>query len=132
MTTIKPPPFTRVIMLQFTATVLFAVLVGLTADADKWVVAYSAFAGGLISAIPGAYFAYKTFQHRGARSTNKMIASVFKGEAIKLGLIAAGFAVTFAGIDPIDPVQVFAGFVVTHCVGIYGAYRMTRRSRVGK
>lgn len=128
MTTIKPPPFTRVIKLQFTATVLFAVLVGLAADGEKWVAAYSALAGGLISAIPGAYFAYKTFQHRGARSTTKMIASVFKGEAIKLGLIAAGFAAAFAGLDPIAPSQVFAGFVVTHCVGIFGAYRMTRRA----
>ena len=126
MTTIKPPPFTRVIVLQFTATVLFAVLVGLTADADKLVVAYSAFAGGLISAIPGAYFSYKTFQHRGARSTNKMIASVFKGEAIKLGLIAAGFALTFANVEPLAPLWVFAGFLVVHSAGIYGAYRLTK------
>ena len=126
MTTIKPPPFTRVIVLQFTATVLFAVLVGLTADADKLVVAYSAFAGGLISAIPGAYFSYKTFQHRGARSTNKMIASVFKGEAIKLGLIAAGFALTFASVEPLAPLWVFAGFLVVHSAGIYGAYRLTK------
>ena len=127
MSTIKPPPFTRIIVLQFTAAALFAALVGVTADVEKWVVAYSALLGGLISAVPGAYFAYKTFQHRGARSTNKMIASVFKGEAVKLGLIASGFAVTFASVDPVDPIQVFAGFVVTHCVGIYGAYRMTRR-----
>lgn len=126
MTTIKPPPFTRVIVLQFTATVLFAVLVGLTADADKLVVAYSAFAGGLISAIPGAYFSYKTFQHRGARSTNKMIASVFKGEAIKLGLIAAGFALTFASVEPLAPLWVFAGFLAVHSAGIYGAYRLTK------
>ena len=126
MTTIKPPPFTRVIVLQFTATALFAVLVGLTADADKLVVAYSAFAGGLISAIPGAYFSYKTFQHRGARSTNKMIASVFKGEAIKLRLIAAGFALTFASVEPLVPLWVFAGFLVVHSAGIYGAYRLTK------
>jgi ATP synthase protein I len=126
VTTIKPPPFTRVIVLQFTAAALFAALVGAIAGEDKGLVAYSAFLGGLISAIPGAYFAYKTFQHRGASETEKMIASVFKGEAIKLGLIAAGFALTFASVEPLAPLWVFAGFLVVHSAGIYGAYRLTK------
>ena len=45
VTTIKPPPFTRVIVLQFTAAALFAALVGAIAGEDKGVVAYSAFLG---------------------------------------------------------------------------------------
>ena len=127
MSTIKPPPFTRVIVLQFTAAVVIAVLVGVIAGEHKGVIAYSAFLGGLISAIPGAYFAFKMFQHRGASETEKMIASVFKGEAIKLGLMAAGFALTFASVKPLAAVWVFVGFLVVHLAGIYGAYRLTKR-----
>ena len=127
MSTIKPPPFTRVIVLQFTAAVVIAALVGVIAGEDKGVIAYSAFLGGLISAIPGAYFAFKMFQHRGASETEKMIASVFKGEAIKLGLMAAGFALTFASVKPLAAVWVFVGFLVVHLAGIYGAYRLTKR-----
>ncbi len=56
-----------------------------------------------------------------------MIASVFKGEAIKLGLMAAGFALTFASVKPLAPVWVFVGFLVVHIAGIYGAYRLTKR-----
>ena len=127
VSTIKPPPFTRVIVLQFTAAVVIAALVGVIAGEDKGVIAYSAFLGGLISAIPGAYFAFKMFQHRGASETEKMIASVFKGEAIKLGLMAAGFALTFASVKPLAAVWVFVGFLVVHLAGIYGAYRLTKR-----
>ena len=113
-------------MLQFTAAVVIAALVGVIAGEDKGVIAYSAFLGGLISAIPGAYFAFKMFQHRGASETEKMIASVFKGEAIKLGLMAAGFALTFASVKPLAPIWVFVGFLVVHLAGIYGAYRLTK------
>ena len=127
VSTIKPPPFTRVIVLQFTAAVVIAALVGVIAGEDKGVIAYSTFLGGLISAIPGAYFAFKMFQHRGASETEKMIASVFKGEAIKLGLMAAGFALTFASVKPLAAVWVFVGFLVVHLAGIYGAYRLTKR-----
>ena len=56
VSTIKPPPFTQVIVLQFTAAVVTAALVGVIAGEDKGVIAYSTFLGGLISAIPGAYF----------------------------------------------------------------------------
>ena len=55
-----------------------------------------------------------------------MIASVFKVEAIKLGLIAAGFALTFAVVEPLAPLWVFVGFLVVHSAGIYGAYRLTK------
>ncbi len=127
VSTIKPPPFTRVIVLQFTAAVVIAALVGVIAGEDKGVIAYSTLLGGLISAIPGAYFAFKTFQHRGASETEKMIASVFKGEVIKLGLMAAGFALTFASVKPLAPIWVFVGFLVVHLAGIYGAYRLTKR-----
>lgn len=134
MSTIKPPPFTRVIVLQFTVAVVFSALVGLIAGEEnrdlglsvRWIAAYSAFLGGLISAAPSAYFAYKTFEHRGARATEQMIASVFKGEAVKLGLMAAGFALTFASVKPLAPVWVFGGFVVVQLAGIVGAYRLTR------
>ena len=134
MSTIKPPPFTRVIVLQFTVAVLFSVLVGLIAGEEnrgvglsaRWIGAYSALLGGLISAGPSAYFAYKTFEHRGARATEQMIASVFKGEGVKLGLMAAGFALTFASVKPLAPVWVFGGFLVVQLAGIVGAYRLTR------
>ncbi len=43
MSTIKPPPFTRVIVLQFTAAVVIAALVGVIAGEDKGVIAYSTF-----------------------------------------------------------------------------------------
>lgn len=126
MSTIKPPPYTRVITLQFTAAAVLAALVGLTAADDNWVTAYSALLGGLISAVPGAYFAFKTFEHRGARAAEQMVSSVFKGEAIKLGLMAAGFALTFTSVEPLSPIWVFVGFFVVHIAGIYGAYRLTQ------
>jgi ATP synthase protein I len=127
VSTIKPPPFTRVIVLQFTAAAVFAALVGVIAGDQKGLVAYSTLLGGLISAIPGAYFAYKAFQFRGARVADKMVASLFKGEAIKLALTAAGFALVFSSVKPLSPSMVFAGFAVVHLAGMAGAVWLAKR-----
>jgi F0F1-type ATP synthase assembly protein I len=62
----------------------------------------------------------------GARSIEKTVASIFRGEIIKLLLIGSGFGLTFKYVRPIDELAVFIGFLLVHVVGILGAARIAQ------
>jgi ATP synthase protein I len=99
-----------------------AVLVALGA-----VGAYSVLLGGLISIIPGAYFAFRVFMYTGARSMEKMVRNAYFAELIKLIWIGAGFALVFRFVKPLQPELVFGGFAVIHLVGMVAVGRLANR-----
>jgi len=71
---------------------------------------YSALLGGLICTVPNTWFAYRSFKYRGARASQQIVKSFYRGEAVKLLLTALLFGATFKFVKVIEPVTVFAVF----------------------
>lgn len=94
------------------------VLTGLAGILGGTVAAYSLLFGGLISAVPNAYFAQKVFRNRGARATERIVKAFYAGEAIKLALMSAGFALVFVYVKPLNTMALFGGFVLVHLSGL--------------
>lgn len=126
MSTIKAPPIYKVAVIQ-AVTLLLLVLA--TAASGSWLSAYSLLIGGLICLIPGTLFARKAFKYRGARSAALIVKELYKGEAIKLVLMGAGFALSFIYIDPLNVVALFSGFVLVHITGVLMFVRVSRSVR---
>lgn len=126
MSTIKAPPIYKVAVIQ-AVTLLLLVLA--TAASGSWLSAYSLLIGGLICLIPGTLFARKAFKYRGARSAGLIVKELYKGEAIKLVLMGAGFALSFIYIDPLNVVALFSGFVLVHITGVLMFVRVSRSVR---
>jgi len=96
---------------------------------SNWTDAYSLLIGGLICLIPGTLFARKAFKYRGARSAGLIVKELYQGEAIKLVLMGAGFALSFIYIDPLNVVVLFSGFVLVHITGVLMFVRVSRPVR---
>ncbi len=126
MSSIKAPPVRKVIAAQILTAVFLGAL-GLAALG--WVSAYSLLTGGLISAIPNAYFANKAFRYRGARAAQKIVRELYTGEAVKLLMTGAGFALSFAFIEPLNVAALFSGFILVHVTGILVFVRISRPVR---
>jgi ATP synthase protein I len=126
MSTIKAPPIYKVAVIQ-AVTLLLLVLA--TAASGSWLSAYSLLIGGLICLIPGTLFARKAFKYRGARSAGLIVKELYKGEAIKLVLMGAGFALSFIYIDPLNVVALFSGFVLVHITGVLMFVRVSSSVR---
>lgn len=77
---------------------------------------YSGLCGGLIAWLPNVYFAHKAFRFSGARAAQAIVRSFYAGEAGKLILTAVLFALTFAGVKPLDALAVFGVFLLTQLV----------------
>lgn len=115
MTTIKAPPIYKVVASQFIAVGVIATVGYATLG---WTSAYSLLLGGLICAIPNAYFTSKAFRYRGARAAQEFVRTFYAGKAVKLLLMCAGFALTFKFVNPLSPTATFSGFVVTYLTGL--------------
>lgn len=89
--------------------------------------AYSVLLGGLISIIPGAYFAFRFFLYSGARSMEKLVRNAYFAELIKLIWMGAGFALVFRFVKPLNPGLVFGGFAVIHLVGMVAVAKLANR-----
>ncbi len=74
--------------------------------------ALSAGAGGMASFIPNSYFAYRTFQYRGARAANMIARSMFAGQIGKFALMALFFIVLFKYQKTLNHGALFSGFIV--------------------
>lgn len=77
----------------------------------------SGLCGGLIAWLPNLYFAHKAFRFSGARAAQSIVRSFYAGEAGKLVLTAVLFALTFAGVKPLNALAVFGVFLLTQGVG---------------
>ncbi|MFM1895686.1 MAG: hypothetical protein RLZZ385_760 [Pseudomonadota bacterium] len=83
-----------------------------------WTSAYSVLLGGLICAVPNAYFSVRAFRHRGAGSAGRIVRDFYVGEAIKLLLAAAGFALTFVYVKPLNAALLFAAYGIVFLSGL--------------
>jgi ATP synthase protein I len=75
------------------------------------IAAWSVVLGGLVSALPNAYFARKVFKYHGAQAAHKIVNSFYMGEAVKILLTFALFALIFKTL-PIVPLALIFGFIV--------------------
>lgn len=71
--------------------------------------------GGLVSALPNAYFAKVLFRYHGALVAQKIVRSFYKGEAIKLLLTFSLFALIFKMINVV-PMAFMIGFIAAQMV----------------
>ncbi len=120
---IAPPPVHRIALAQL--AILAPLCLALSAQ-DR-VCAYSALCGGLVAIAPQAYFAALAFRRRGANAARSIARSGYAGEVGKFMLSAAGFAVVFAAVRPIDAPAVFGGFLGMLAVQIVGSWWLLRR-----
>jgi len=88
---------------------------------------YSGLCGGLIAWLPNLYFAHKAFRFSGARAAQAIVRSFYAGEMGKMILTAVLFALTFAGVKPLDAPAVFGVFLLTQAVSWFAPLLMRTR-----
>ncbi|MCK5360772.1 MAG: ATP synthase subunit I [Gammaproteobacteria bacterium] len=76
------------------------------------VVAYSAFAGGLISVAGNAIFAIRLFDDRGSWQAGHLAAALYRGLIAKYFLTMALFFMAVAVIEPINIPALFAVYLL--------------------
>jgi ATP synthase protein I len=86
------------------------------------VVADSLLYGGCIAVVPQAWFAWRVFQYRGARSAAQIARASYAGEVAKFVLTVSGFAAVFALARPITGWAVFAGYGEMLVIQILGSW----------
>ncbi len=122
---IARPPVHRITLAQVAVLVPICLVIYQVSDEVR---AYSVLCGGLIAVLPQAFFALRAFRFRGAQSARAMARSGYAGEVGKFLLAAAGFALVFAGIRPIDGLAVFTGYLVMLAIQIFGSWRLLRQA----
>jgi ATP synthase protein I len=75
----------------------------------------TAILGGLVSIVPNAYFARTLFRYHGAQAAKKIVNSFYKGEALKLFLSIALFALVFKFFNVV-PLVFFGVYIVVQMV----------------
>lgn len=125
MSTIKAPPIYKIIASQFIAVGLVTTVGYATLG---WISAYSLLLGGMICAVPNAYFTVKAFRYRGARAAQKIVRAFYQGEAIKILLMCAGFALTFVYVEPLSSGALFAGFILIYLTGLVATIQLTDKT----
>lgn len=93
------------------------------------VAGYSALLGGLIAWLPNLYFAHKAFRYSGARAAKEIVRSFYAGEAGKLILTFVLFALTFAGVKPLEAPMLFGVYLLTLLVSWFAPLLITKFSR---
>ena len=117
-------PVFPVLLVQLVVLLLAAVVLW------QWrgtVAGYSGLCGGLIAWVPNLYFARKAFRYSGARAAQAIVRSFYAGEMGKLILTAVLFALTFAGVKPLDAPAVFGVFLLTQSVSWFAPLLMRKR-----
>jgi ATP synthase protein I len=115
MSSIKTPRIHQVIASQLILLVFIGAVTWLILG---WTSAFSLVLGGLISALPNAWFTRHFFQHRGARATQQAMRAFYVGKAITLILTGAGFILAFVTIESLNVLALFSGFVLAHFAGL--------------
>lgn len=115
MSNLKTPPVYRVIVAQLAMTIFIAVVSLLFSGT---VLAYSAFLGGLISALPNSYFALHAFRYQGARNAQNVVKGFIRGELGKIIITVMLFALSFTLITSLNELALILGFTLTHFTGV--------------
>lgn len=93
------------------------------------VAGYSALLGGVIAWLPNVYFALKAFSFSGARAAKDIVRSFYAGEAGKLILTFVLFALTFAGVKPLEALTLFCVYLLTLMVSWFSPLLIRKFSR---
>lgn len=127
----KRRPFHRLpvfpVLLAQLIVLLLAALVAWQALGS--VAGYSALLGGAIAWLPNLYFAHKAFRFSGARAAREIVRSFYAGEAGKLILTFVLFALTFAGVKPLEAPVLFGVYLLTLLVSWFAPLLITKFSR---
>lgn len=119
---ISRPPALRISVVQ---SLILLICVALSGFWDT-VLALSVLLGGLIAVIPQAWFSYRVFHKRGARSARHIANASYAAEVGKFVLAIAGFGLVFAFVRPLVAWAVFAGYGVMLVIQIAGAWYLLR------
>ena len=92
MTTIPKPELLKAFLYQL-AVLLLIVFALCMIDG---LIALSALMGGLVQILPQAWFSRQAFKYAGARQMDLIVKSIYRGEAGKVVLTAALFAMLFS------------------------------------
>ncbi len=119
------PPVHRISVVQIVILVVvcLALKYGVTP-----VLAESLLLGGLIAILPQAYFAWRVFQHQGARAAHHIARSSYVGEVGKFVLAVTGFALVFAFYRPVEAWAVFAGYGGMLIIQVTGSWLLLRQA----
>ena len=122
---IARPSIYRITLIQL------AVLVctGTALLAHDETVAISWVAGGLTAILPQAYFARLAFRHSGATSARAIARTSYAGQVGKFVLSAAGFAVVFATVRPVDGLTVFVAYLTMLVIQVIGSWLLLSGNR---
>ncbi|MFT5037610.1 MAG: ATP synthase protein I [Flavobacteriaceae bacterium] len=107
MKTIPRPPVLKVSLIQL------LVLLALTCGA-LWFslnAALSVLLGGLCQVFPQAWFTSQAFKYAGAHQADKVLSSMYRGEAGKVLLTASGCIATFVLFDKVNIIGFMVVFV---------------------
>lgn len=122
MNTIPKPPLRRLFLGQaLTALLIFAVIFPVNR-----IQSYSFLLGCLVQLTGSLYFAWQAFKYSGARQTKSMVQSMYRGEAGKIVLSGALFAMVFTMVRPVSAAFVFVGYLVMQAMHLALAARLLR------
>lgn len=78
--------------------------------------AQSVFAGAMIAIVGQAYFVWRAFRFAGGAAAKHIVQEFYRGEAGKFLLTSFLFAGVFIGFKEVQPVWLFASFVLQQLV----------------
>lgn len=122
---LQQPPVHRVIVAQLLVSAVLALALlplGITFT-------LSSLLGGLCCSLPNAYFVWRAFRYRGARSAKLIVSSFYRGEAGKLVLTSAGFILVFTLVKPLEPLALFGSFITVQAVSWFAPWLVIRRQK---
>ncbi|WP_353980509.1 F0F1 ATP synthase subunit I [Salinicola endophyticus] len=93
-------------------------------------VALSLLCGGLVAAVPSAFFAWRAFRYQGAGQARYIVKSFYHAEAGKFGLTAALFTLVFVAVPPSNPAFFFGAYVLTLLLQWLGPWLLRRPSHI--
>ena len=116
----RNPPVVKISLIQLAAVLLAALALELTLGR---VIALSALLGSLLCVLPNLYFGLRAFEImgsgktdpnrrliRGARASQRTVASFYRAETGKFVLTLVGFAAVFATIKPLNGAVLFVSY----------------------
>lgn len=116
----------RLLLIQLGVTILITLIALVAKNATA---AISAVAGGLVCIVPNAYFAIKLFRHTGARAAKQIVNGFYKGEALKLMLSIALFAIVFKFLKT-NPLVFFVAYIAAQMVFWFAPLIVDNKNRL--
>lgn len=115
----------RLLVIQLCVALLIAAATLLIGNTTA---AMSAIVGGLVCVVPNAYFVSKLFKYNGAHAARQIVNGFYKGEALKLMLSVAMFAMVFKFLE-INPLVFFVAYIAAQMVFWFAPLIIVNKNR---